>query len=97
MKRPRVPGIERQGERFEFSDGNGNGVDDGRETQAGIVQALFRTMDRYPGTIHGTFFWDTNIASNELYQSFWADARSFNIRGKPASEVVQRQYACYER
>ena len=80
-----------------FSDGNGNGVDDGRETQAGIVQALFRTMDRYPGTIHGTFFWDTNIASNELYQSFWADARSFNIRGKPASEVVQRQYACYER
>ena len=97
VEAPTSPGIERQGERFEFSDGNGNGVDDGRETQAGIVQALFRTMDRYPGTIHGTFFWDTNIASNELYQSFWADARSFNIRGKPASEVVQRQYACYER
>ena len=54
-------------------------------------------MRPYPGTVHGTFFWDTNIASNELYQSFWADARSFNIRGKPASEVVQRQYACYER
>ena len=97
VEAPTSPGIERQGERFEFSDGNGNGVDDGRETQAGIVQALFRTMDRYPGTVHGTFFWDTNIASNELYQSFWADARSFNIRGKPASEVVQRQYACYER
>ena len=97
VEAPTSPGIERQGERFEFSDGNGNGVDDGRETQAGIVQALFRTMDRYPGTVHGTFFWDTNIASNELYQSFWADARSFNIRGKPAGEVVQRQYACYER
>ena len=97
VEAPTSPDIERQGERFEFSDGNGNGVDDGRETQAGIVQALFRTMDRYPGTVHGTFFWDTNIASNELYQSFWADARSFNIRGKPASEVVQRQYACYER
>ena len=97
VEAPTSPGIERQGERFEFSDGNGNGVDDGRETQAGIVQALFRTMDRYPGTVHGTFFWGTDIASNELYQSFWADARSFNIRGKPASEVVQRQYACYER
>ena len=97
VEAPTSQDIERQGERFEFSDGNGNGVDDGRETQAGIVQALFRTMDRYPGTVHGTFFWDTNIASNELYQSFWADARSFNIRGKPAGEVVQRQYACYER
>ena len=82
--------------RSNFSDGNGNGVDDGRETQANIYRALFRTMDRYPGTIHGTFLWDTAIASNELWRSFWADARSFNIRGKPASEIVMRQYACYE-
>ncbi len=96
VEAPTSPGNARQGERFEFSDGNGNGVDDGRETQANIVQALFRTMDRYPGTIHGTFFWDTNIASNELWRSFWADARSYSIRDKPASEVVQRQYACYE-
>ena len=98
VEAPSNPGdYGRQGERFEFSDSNGNGVDDGRETQANIYRALFRTMDRYPGTIHGTFFWDTAIASNGLWRSFWADARSFNIRGKPASEVVQRQYACYER
>ena len=96
VESPTSPGNERQGERFEFSDGNGNGVDDGRETQRNIVRALFRTMDRYPGTVHGTFFWDTNTASNELWASFWRDARSYSIRGKPASGVVRRQYACYE-
>ena len=96
VEAPTSPGNERQGERFEFSDSNGNGVDDGRETQRNIVRALFRTMDRYPGTIHGTFFWDTNTASDELWRSFWGDARSYNIRGKPASGVVRRQYACYE-
>ena len=97
VEAPSDPGdYGRQGEAFAFSDSNGDGVDDGRETQANIYRALFRTMDRYPGTIHGTFFWDTAIASNELWRSFWADARSFNIRGKPASEIVMRQYACYE-
>ena len=54
-------------------------------------------MDRYPGTIHGAFFWDTAIANAGLWRSLWADVRSFNIRGKLASEVVQMQYACYER
>lgn len=96
VEAPTGPGNERQGERFEFSDDNGNGIDDGRETQRNIVRALLRTMDRYPGTIHGTFFWDTNTASDELWRGFWGDARSYSIRGKPASAVVRRQYACYE-
>ena len=32
---------------FVFSDRNGNGVDDGRETQANVFEAMFRTMNRH--------------------------------------------------
>ena len=42
--------------RFVFSDTNGNGIDDGRETQANIFRALFQTMSRYSDVVHGTFF-----------------------------------------
>lgn len=88
---------ERQGQRFVFSDTNGNGVDDGRETQANIFRAFFRTMDRYPGAVYGAFFWDNWIGSNEQWRRFWSGHRNFDIRNKPAGNVVRGQYRCYER
>ena len=83
-----------QGELFVFFDSNGNGVDDGRETQANIFQAFFRTiMDRHPGVVYGAFFWDNWIASDEHWQMFWAQRRSFSIRDKPAEKIVRSAYA----
>ena len=77
---------------FVFSDLNGNGVDDGRETQANIFQALFETMDRYPDVVHGAFFWDNWIASNEDWERYWTAERNYDIRAKPAGEIVRAQY-----
>ena len=83
----------RLGESFVFSDSNGNGVDDGRETQANVFRAFFRTMRRYPGVVNGAFFWDNWIASDEHWQDYWARTRSFSIRDKPAEAVVRSAYA----
>ncbi len=77
---------------FVFSDLNGNGVDDGRETQANVFQALFETMDRHPGVVHGAFFWDNWIASNEDWEQRWTAERNYDIRDKPAGEIVRAQY-----
>ena len=84
-----------QGERAVFADANGNGVDDGKETQANIYQALFNTMAAYPGVVRGAFLWDNWMASDEMWSWFWAHARNFDIRGKPAEEVVRAAYASY--
>ena len=78
---------------IEYMDSNNNGVEDGRETQANIFQALFETMDRYPDVVHGAFFWDNWIASDTLWSEEMLDnRRGFNIRNKPAGEVVRARY-----
>ena len=65
---PAAPGAtDRQRELMEHVDSNDNGVDDGRETQANVFQALFDTMDKHPGIVHGAFFWDNWIASDALW------------------------------
>lgn len=94
----------REGERFVFSDPDGNGLDDGREQQANIFQALFNTMERYPGVLNGAFFWNNWIVSdamwNEIrrdgsYWEHWAGERQFSFRGKPAEEIVRTAYRGY--
>ncbi len=78
---------------LEYADSNNNGVEDGRETQANIFQALFETMDDHPGVVHGAFFWDNWIASDELWaRDILEDRRNFDIRNKPAGKVVRAQY-----
>ena len=78
-----------------FSDTNGNGLEDGEETQASIYQALINTMDKYPGVLDGVFYWDNWIASDELWASSWANRRNFDIRGKLAEDVVRSAYEQY--
>ena len=81
-------------EQLVFSDPNGNGVDDGREVQANIFEALFRAAARHPGVFGGAFLWDQWIASDHLWQDF-ATTRCFSVRDKPAGEVVRRWYALF--
>ena len=76
-----------------FADANGNGLDDGRETQANMYQALLDTMDSHPGVLNGVFWWDNWIAGDELWGEYWAGRRAFAIRGKPSEEIVRSVYA----
>ena len=76
-----------------FADANGNGLDDGRETQTNLYQALLDTMDSHPGVLNGVFWWDNWIAGDELWGSYWAGRRAFAIRDKPTEEMVRSVYA----
>lgn len=50
-----------------FSDRNGNGLDDGQEQQANVIEAMLQTVSAYPGVVWGAFFWDNWIASAERW------------------------------
>ena len=80
---------------FEFTDTNGNGLDDGRETQANIYQALLNTINKYPGVLNGVFWWDNWIASDAMWADFTATQRGFPIRDKLSGDVVQETYASW--
>ncbi len=76
----------------EFSDTNGNGMDDGLEQQANIHQALFNTMVRHPGVLDGMFFWGMMMGSDQDWDATYAPLREFSIRAKPAEAVVQAAF-----
>ena len=84
--------VSHEQERVVFSDMNGNGLDDGQETQANMFDALFQTMGRYPGLVYGTFFWDNWIADDEEWSTEYATFRTFSFRDKLAEDVVRAQY-----
>ena len=75
---------------FEFSDADGNGLDDGRETQANVYGALLNTMDKYPGVVNGVFWWD-NWVGAECPPSY----RGYLICGKLSEEVVRSAYESF--
>ena len=87
----------REGQPFVFSDQDGNGFDDGREQQANIFKAFFNTMERYPGVLHGAFFWNNWIASDAMWEENWAGTRQYSFRGKLAEEIVRAAYQRYSQ
>lgn len=82
---------------FVFNDSNGNGLDDGREVQANIYQALINTVDKHPGVVNGVFWEENWMGSDALWAQYWAGRRTFSIRGKPAEEVVRAAYQSYKQ
>ena len=54
-------------DRFVFGDADGNGLDDGRETQANLAGALLDTMNVHPGVVNGAFWWDNWLASDAMW------------------------------
>ena len=98
VEAPERPGDQSaQNRLFVFTDLNGNGLDDGQETQANIYQALINTMDKYPGVVNGVFYWDNWISSDEQWSWYWAHRRNYDIRGKLAEEVVRSAYQSYKQ
>ena len=81
--------------KYVFTDLNGNGLDDGQETQANMYQGLINAMTNNPGVLNGVFYWDNWITSEAQWAEFWANHRSFAIRNKLAEEVVRSAYASY--
>ena len=75
---------------FEFSDADGNGLDDGRETQANMYGALLNTMDKYPGVVNGVFWWDNWVGAG-CPPSY----RGYRICGKLSEEVVRSAYESF--
>jgi len=71
-----------------FSDTNGNGLDDGEETQANIITALFETMGDYTGVVRGAFFWDNWISSDRDWREDHGTRRTYSFRLKLAEDVV---------
>lgn len=78
--------------RAEFTDANGNGVDDGHETQANMFQALLNAMAKYPGVLDGIFWWGNVIGSDADWAKGPGAVRDHSFRGRPSEEVVQSTY-----
>ncbi|MDE0242710.1 MAG: hypothetical protein OXQ84_21345 [bacterium] len=77
---------------FEYQDANGNGLDDGREMQANMYQALINTMQRFPGLVEGVLWTENWIASDQKWAEHWGQRRGYSIRNKPSEDVVRAAY-----
>ena len=80
-----------------FTDLNGNGLDDGQETQANIYQGLINAMGNNPDVLDGVFYWDNWITSDAHWAEWWVKHRSFSIKSKLAEEVIRAAYKSYKQ
>lgn len=74
------------------ADANGNSQDDGEETQANILRALFNVMNRRPGVVEGAFLWDTMMADASTWAAGFAGLRTMCVRAKLAETEVRAVY-----
>jgi hypothetical protein len=63
VQSPRTP-TSQEFETRVFTDENGNGKDDGQETQANIYEAFFSAISSQPGLINGAFLWGHSVMSD---------------------------------
>lgn len=82
---------------YVFTDLNGNGLDDGQETQANMYQGLINAMANNPGVLDGVFYWDNWMTSDELWAEWWVKHRSFSIKEKLAEKVIRSAYQSYKQ
>ena len=76
-----------------FSDMNGNGLDDGQEQHANVIEAMLGTVNAYPGVVYGAVFWDNWIISNARWERVVEGGwRTYSFRGKLGEHVVRARY-----
>lgn len=73
-----------------FLDLNDNGLDDGQEAQANIIEAFYRTLGTYP-VVEGTFWWDHAMDSDADVKAL-SHLQSQITRGKLAESVLRLAY-----
>jgi hypothetical protein len=71
-------------------DTNHNGLDDGEEVQANILEALFRTLQTYP-IVDGIFHWDHAMDAEAEIEAE-SSLLSVRVRDKLAEEIVRLFY-----
>lgn len=91
MESPFMPSIN-AGTQKVFTDGDGNGLDDGEETQANLYEALFNVMEENPTILQGAFLWDNWITREETWESSYALLHGMFIRDKLVESVVKESY-----
>ncbi len=79
-----------------FQDNDSNGLDDGEETQANILEAFFKVNDRYDQLVQGVFLYGNHICSRWDWENTFGQLRTHAIRLKLAEEVVRSWYEAYE-
>jgi hypothetical protein len=89
IRAPADPSIDTYEEKL-FLDLNGNGLDDGQEVQANIIEAFYRTLDTHP-VVQGTFWWDHAMDSDADVEGL-AHLLSHTFRGKLAENVIGLAY-----
>lgn len=82
-------------EEFVFMDLDGNGLDDGEETQANIYRALFNQMAANVGVLSGAFLWGNSMMTDAEWDSSFGLLRDFSIRDKLSETVVQDTYSAW--
>ena len=78
-----------------FRDDDGNGKDDGEETQANIHEAFFKVNERHNRLVQGVFLWGNDIASIARWQNSFGQQRTHAVRNKLAAQVVKDYYKLY--
>ena len=97
VEAPYSTGLWTQGLMFVFSDADGNGLDDAREAQANVYQALLNTLEQFPGLVNGVFWWENSISSEALWELTKGGMyRTYDIRNKPIEESVRSAYESYK-
>jgi hypothetical protein len=76
-----------------FVDRNHDGLDDGEEEQANYYEALFRTVQEYPGVLNGVFSWSEPIAPESMYLSNVYCVRATGVRGKLSERVLREEFS----
>lgn len=73
-------------------DADADGLDDGEQTQARLLQAFFGTARARPGVVDGVFLWGEMMADQATWDATFARLRSFSVRGKRAEDTVRQAY-----
>ena len=79
------------------SDEDGDGINDGQQTQANLFQAWFNVMNRYKKNVKGLFIWHRGIWSDEVYEfTLSSNDITLSTRGLLADEVVRETYGAWK-
>jgi len=81
-----------EGEFRERMDSNHNGIDDGDEEQAAILDAFFLTVSAYSDVVDGVFLHGNMASSDSQWNESFAKRRGFAIRGLPSESVVSEAF-----
>jgi len=81
---------------YEFTDSNGDGVDDGMEQQRNYYQALVNVNKARNYPVRGLDFWGFSIDTDPSIAAYNDAHRTSELHGKPAEQVISATYAEWE-